>query len=134
MAIEWTPDLAVGVDEIDSQHRKLFEAVNKLMTAMWEGKGKEETGNLLTFLSDYVMTHFTMEEGLMKALEYPAYIRHKSMHNQFTEELAALKKKYDRGEIDSSSCITVLDGTCEWLRNHISKVDKALGTFIKSSR
>ncbi len=134
MAIEWTADLAVGVEEIDTQHQKLFEAVNKLLAAMWDGKGKEETGNLLNFLADYVVTHFGMEEGLMKALNYPAYADHKKLHGQFVEEFSAIKTKYENGEITSSSCITVLDGTCDWLRNHISKVDKALGNYVQNSR
>jgi hemerythrin len=133
MAIEWTPDLAVGVEEIDTQHQKLFEAVNKLLAAMWDGKGKEETGNLLNFLAEYVVTHFGMEEGLMKALNYPYFPEHKKLHEQFVEEFSAVKRKYETGEITSSSCITVLDGTCDWLRNHISKVDKALGSYIQKS-
>lgn len=134
MPIEWTPDLVVGVTEIDDQHRQLFEAVNKLMAAMWDGKGKEETGNLLNFLASYVVNHFGMEAGLMKAANYPSYAEHKRLHEQFVQGLTELKKKYDGDEITASSCITVLDETCDWLRNHISKVDKALGTFVENAR
>jgi hemerythrin len=132
MAIEWTPDLAIGIEQIDDEHKALFQAANRLMQAMWDGRGKEETGNLLAFLSDYVVTHFGNEERIMMESSYPGYPEHRKLHIAFVDEIKQLQQKYRDGEITSSSCITVLDETCTWLRNHISKVDMQVGKHVRA--
>jgi len=34
MKLQWTQDLSVGVEEIDNQHKELFERINNLDSAM----------------------------------------------------------------------------------------------------
>jgi hemerythrin len=46
MAIEWTDDLAVGIVEIDNQHKELFHQINQLLEACNQGKGKETVGKI----------------------------------------------------------------------------------------
>ena len=58
VAIEWTADLATGVDEIDNQHKELFQRINNLLEACNHGKGKEEVKKVISFLEDYVITTF----------------------------------------------------------------------------
>lgn len=131
MPIEWTSDLAVGVDEIDGQHQELFKRVNELSQAMWEGKGREESVKLMVFLGDYVVTHFSTEERLMSSKNYPEFTLHKSIHDKFVQDFGNLKKQFDSGDVTSSMVIKILDETCEWLRGHIKGVDKKLGVFLQ---
>ncbi len=133
MAVQWTDDLSVGVEMIDTQHKELIHAINRLTEAMWEGKGSEETGKLLTFLADYVVIHFGSEERLMVKHGYPRYDEHKDAHDRFTKDLLAMKTQYDRGEITSALAIKVLDDTWEWLRTHIRAVDQGLGNHVRQS-
>lgn len=37
----WTPDLAVGVGEIDRQHQQLFGQIDQLVTALQQGRGTD---------------------------------------------------------------------------------------------
>jgi hemerythrin len=133
MAIEWTDDLSVGVEMIDTQHKELINAVNRLTDAMWAGKGSQETGNLLSFLADYVVTHFSSEERLMAKTQFPGFEAHKEAHDRFVKEFLRTKSQYDKGEITTSLAIKVLDETWEWLRTHIRLVDKELGNFVRKS-
>ena len=57
MKYELTPDLLTGSQQIDMQHRQLFEAVNRLMDACSMGKGRDQIQSTITFLSDYVVKH-----------------------------------------------------------------------------
>ena len=41
MAIEWTPNLSVGVTGIDQQHKTLFDKANRLFEAGKSSKSKE---------------------------------------------------------------------------------------------
>jgi len=71
MAIKWRKDLEIGIDEIDNQHKSLVEAMNKLLEASAAGRAKQEIGNTLDFLSDYVITHFNYEREYKKKNKYP---------------------------------------------------------------
>jgi hemerythrin len=133
MAVQWSDDLSVGVEMIDTQHKELINAVNRLTDAMWEGKGSEETGKLLNFLAEYVVTHFGSEERLMVKHQFPGYEAHKEAHDRFVKDFLRTKSQYDKGEITTSLAIKVLDETWEWLRLHIRVVDKELGRFIGKS-
>jgi len=129
--IMWTEDLSVGVELIDQQHKELFDHINRFTDAMFDGKAKEEVGKLLTFLADYVVLHFGAEEKLMFQHQYPAYESHKEVHDRFVHEFIKVKTRYDAGEMNSSSIITVFDGMWTWLRQHIRVTDKALGEFVR---
>lgn len=117
---------------IDDQHRLLFQAVDDLMEAMWQGKGKGEVGSLLELLSGYVGKHFLDEEVFMSANGYPGFEQHKAIHDTFAAEIAGLKQKHAEGGTPTEFVVEVLDKSCDWLRKHISKVDMEMVRFIKS--
>ena len=62
----WDKSLEIGNDEIDSQHKEIFKRVNKLLSAMADGSGKDTIGKLIEFLTEYVVNHFDAEERLMR--------------------------------------------------------------------
>ena len=71
MEFAWSDDLLTGVRDIDEQHRELFSRVNTLIVACTQQKGKDEIGNYLQFLMDYVAFHFAAEEREMTTYQYP---------------------------------------------------------------
>lgn len=134
MPREWAPDLAVGVFEIDSQHKELFKRINNLLDAMKQGKGSAELGNTLKFLEDYTVKHFTAEENTMRKHNYPGYLEQKASHERFIKELSDLKKSF---QASTSSNLDVLlkvqRQTSDWLVNHISSMDKEIGRFLNTN-
>lgn len=80
MEIEWSGDLETGIGVIDEQHRELFRHINALLTACHEGKGRDAVGDVLNFLEDYIVLHFTAEENIQLHYSYPVYPLHKAMH------------------------------------------------------
>ncbi|MDI3280784.1 MAG: bacteriohemerythrin, partial [Bacillota bacterium] len=93
--MKWTEDLATGVTQIDDQHKELIERVNQLLAACSEGRGKEEVGRTLNFLSDYIVFHFGTEEKYMTQYDYPGYNSHKAQHTGFIKEFTDLKGKFE---------------------------------------
>ncbi len=63
--------------------------------------------------------------------EYPDYASHKSAHTK-SSRIFQVKTDYEAGNCGSEPAIKVLDGACDWLRSHISQIDKRLGSFLKS--
>lgn len=49
-----TKDLETGNTLIDSEHRQLFDMVNKLQDACSQGKGRAQIESSVKFLMDYV--------------------------------------------------------------------------------
>lgn len=132
MGIEWRDYLAVGVDEIDDQHKELFARFNGLLTACDEGKGDEEVKRLLGFLDDYVTTHFRAEEKIQQEYNYPDYLHHKDQHRWFMDELAKLKEQFASQGPVLGVVLSTNRFLVNWLIEHISKMDKGLGQYIKA--
>lgn len=132
MSIEWSLDLATGVDEIDKQHKELFQRINNLLEACNHGKGKEEVKKVIWFLEDYVITHFSEEERYMGKYDYPEYSGHKRQHLEFMENFFNLKKQFESEGPGVHVIVNINHLVVDWLRNHIRRLDKALGAFLKT--
>ncbi len=129
--MEWTDDLATGVELIDTQHKELIARLNQLFTACSSGKGKEEVGKTLDFLGDYVVFHFGAEEKEMTARRYPEYTTHKALHDQFIQDFLALKGRFETGGPTVNLVISANQFLVNWLINHIRNIDKRMGAFLQ---
>lgn len=132
MPIKWSENLAVGVGQIDDQHKELFERMNELLESCNQGKGKDAVRPMIGFLEDYVVAHFTAEEKLQKSSGYPQFAAHKAMHTEYLRNVADLKTKLEEHGPTLPFVITVNKTVVEWLSNHIAKVDKELGQYLQS--
>jgi hemerythrin-like metal-binding protein len=127
---EWSKDLEVGVDTIDAQHRELFAAINALLRE--EGSAApEEIPGVIAYLEDYVVNHFGMEEVYMRRLTYPGYPSHKNEHVQFINGFYDLRDEFDTNGSNLEIADKLGRFLGDWLVNHIGKVDKALGVFLR---
>lgn len=133
MAVEWREYLAVGVREIDNQHKELFNKFNLFLRACDEGKGPEEVSTMLDFLDSYVVEHFAAEERLQSVAAFPGYDEHRAHHRYFIGELAELKRQA-QGERNLGVVLTTSRLLVGWLIDHISKLDKAFGRFLKETQ
>ena len=93
--IEWTPDLAVDVPVIDDQHKELYSRMNDLCNAIMEGKGRNEVGSFVRYLSEYTTFHFEAEEALMRQYEYPGYDAQRAAHRLFRERVRKMAAQAD---------------------------------------
>jgi hemerythrin len=128
---QWTEDLSVGVEEIDSQHKEFINSLNGLLDAMARGRGRQEIGNTIDFLERYINSHFDLEEEYMRVYMYPAYQDHKAKHTEFRIEVSKLRQEFNE---KGSAIRVVLEaerGLINWFFKHIREVDRELGKFLK---
>ncbi|HHU62330.1 MAG: bacteriohemerythrin [Bacillota bacterium] len=132
--MSWNPSLSVGIDLIDEQHKEWFERATNLFDAGRKGQAKGYVGEMLEFLDSYTRKHFADEERYMKSINYPAYDEQKKAHESFITQLEKLREDYD----SSGGSLTVILGAnkmvIDWLTNHISKMDKKIGDFVRESK
>jgi hemerythrin-like metal-binding protein len=136
MAVRWTKDLAVGNSEIDGQHQELFAAVDAIVTAVTQGRGREEIARTIKFLEAYTAFHFSAEERLMADIRYPGIELQRREHAQFVRDLAEWKHQYEsEGPPEGFDLIAHLEHRLvAWLRTHVAVTDHALGEFLASRR
>lgn len=131
MAIGWRDDLQIGVEEIDNQHRELFRRFDDLLEACKAGKGDQEVLRLFTFLDEYVATHFSAEERLMRQCGYRDYLEHKKLHQGFVRGLEELKRKFRNEGAGLSLVISTNQMMIEWLVRHIDKMDREIASCVE---
>jgi hemerythrin len=130
MALQWTPALAVGVEEIDDQHRELFRRAGKLLEGLHRGE-PEEIGGLVDFLHEYAVRHFGAEETLMREARFSGYLRHKAEHDRFISDLLALSREHERKGPGAFLSLQVSHWLAQWLKGHVSGTDAELGRFLQ---
>ena len=129
MAIKWTPNLSVGVEFIDEQHKIWFEKANQLFEAGQRGEGKEYILQMFDFLDDYTKTHFKDEEEYMESIKYPELDAQKKAHAHFVEELKKLRNEFT--ESGGNLVLMVISNkmNVECLTKHISSMDRKIGEY-----
>jgi hemerythrin len=131
MKLQWTQEYSVGVEEIDSQHRELFDRINNLDSAMKQGRAKEEVVRLIKFLDAYVNIHFGAEEKYMTDYDYPGYALHKTKHNWFEKEFSEIRTKLDAEGVTPDLIMLSNNLLITWFSNHVRTIDMMLGSFLK---
>ena len=127
--MQWNDRLSVGVEMIDTDHKRLVEMVNELHDGFRAGKGKDALGKVLDGLINYTATHFGHEEAEMKKFKYPGTVDHMKEHAALVKQVLEVQAKYRAG---SGAVLTmeVMAFLRDWLLKHIQGTDKALGAFL----
>jgi len=127
--LEWTPEFALHVPEIDRDHQFEFGLVNRLHEAMLAGQGTDILGTILAELTNFTRKHFADEEKIMADLRYPEMRAHVQQHDQIRRRVAEVEARFDRGE--TAITIELMLFLTDWLRNHTMVTDRRLGDFIQ---
>lgn len=130
--INWTQDYDLGIEEIDRQHRRLVEIVNRLHDAMEQGCPKGATQGVVCDLVTYLEIHFTYEERLMQRLDFPDQVAHKGEHRLVTREAQEFEAALASGGLNVSM---ELMGTLKtWLQDHVVRADRAYADLARAQR
>jgi hemerythrin len=129
MRLQWTPALAVGIEEVDAQHRELFRRAGRLLESLHEGS-PEALGPVIDFLHEYAVLHFGAEEEAMRASGFPGYVRHKAEHDRFIRDLLGLSKESKKRGAGALVALKVGQWLGEWLRQHVSGTDMEMARFL----
>jgi len=86
--IRWNEDYALGIDHIDTQHKHLFEIVNKIYALKDNAHVKEGIKNILYELNEYMQEHFDDEEAYMEKIGFPELPEHRLLHANIITQLS----------------------------------------------
>ena len=85
--IDWSDEYRIGLDEIDSQHKRLNDLGNKVIATCNRHQSQDMIVDSMDALKKYTTWHFQSEEVLMRIYEYPDYTDHRDEHVALIKEL-----------------------------------------------
>jgi hemerythrin len=126
--MRWHDDYSIGVQRIDSHHRRQFEIANSLLDLIERKKSSAEVNEALGMLVEYARFHFEEEEAMMTRYAYPETAAHSNRHQRMMAHLTGfalgLATNESPGEVD------MLNFLQEWLVGHTLSEDRKVGLYL----
>ena len=121
---EFTEDCMIHIEQIDNEHRKLFQMLNEAFTMVQETEDVSAIIiSLLSNLKNYAMTHFAHEEAYMESIHDPELSRKVNSFVPDTSSPEAARKSLN----------DLLTYLVRWLYRHILCSDMMIGKSLSSA-
>jgi len=124
--MNWQDDYSVGVKEIDDQHKKMFDLINRLYESIKESKDRKLREEFLQELSNYGKFHLKTEEDYFEKFKYPQKEEHVKIHDLYRNKIKEFVNKKD----DIFLSFEIIDYLEDWWLEHITSVDKDYQDFF----
>lgn len=129
--VEWSDAYALGIAEIDAEHRAMIEEINAVHARLGEQPAIDEICARLGEILAHISAHFALEEKNMRACAYPSLGGHKQDHERLIGELIEIIDSVERtGAYDPSALAQALQA---WFVVHFSTHDAQLHRFVNAA-
>lgn len=129
MRYQFTDACLIGVEEIDNEHRRLFELIeeahNLLENKMIEDK-YDRIQSIIAELKQYAITHFKHEEDYMESIRHPELEHQKRQHALFSNRMNELDI-IGMSENQEKTLNELIVFLLKWLYRHIIGCDSMIG-------
>jgi len=137
MAFEWKERYRLGIEEVDKQHRKLFEIGARAYELALLNDGYDRYDDIMEVLRelrDYAAYHFKYEEDFMTKHNFEDLSNHAKEHNYFVAKVnSLLAREREIDEEQEQTLLEIADFLSEWVSTHIMFVDRKYTTLFPKS-
>lgn len=135
IAPDWSPNMELGIPQIDREHQKLFRITQKMYHLIHEKqKNKFACVEGIKYLNHHTMVHFSHEEEYMRSIGYPGYEMHKRLHDNFKNRiLPAMEQILEESDYSTESVARFLGSCIGWLSTHTTVEDLAIVGKVPSN-
>ena len=127
MSQPWLPEMTLGHEAIDEQHRRIFRILGELQEAIQEGRAHAEVGRTLSAVAVFVGAHFRMEEDLMRRSAFPGLAAHQAKHLAVQAQVEAMVDQFHR---DGLAPLDLARFRADWVHGHIQGEDRPLAEYL----
>lgn len=127
--LSWRKDYAVGVKQIDAEHRGLFDLINALHDTQARAGSSRDAARILNRLVAYAEEHFQHEERLMSDSGYPLLDAHREQHSAFVASIFAINERLALDTVRAGA--EILPFAKNWLVKHIIRSDMEIAEFLR---
>ncbi len=132
--LKWKDSYSVNVEEIDNQHKKLFEigiSLYNLSSLKDDFDHYDEIVNIIDELRDYTIYHFNFEEDLLRKNGYEDIESHSIEHDFFVKKLKRIEKKDIDGQ-QNQAIMEMTEFLIDWISSHILQSDMKYKAYLNS--
>jgi hemerythrin-like metal-binding protein len=128
--VEWDAAFSVENEQLDSQHQKMFQILNKLYDLVQKGGSASHFGKILDEAQEYAKLHFNCEEELLAAAHFPDLEEHKRFHREYVERVEQYIKraKTENGDVAFEMFLFLKD----WWLDHVIGADRDYIPFVST--
>ena len=126
--LNWVPALNIGIEEIDRQHRRIVDYINRLYE-LRETPDRKLLGDVIAETVDYTLSHFAFEEAMIEEAGYMFSGPHKRVHELFIRRVTEIQQRFEAGEDVANELHGMLS---RWLFNHIPNEDRGYVDTVKA--
>jgi hemerythrin len=128
--LTWGSESSVGVQAMDEEHLELFDAINELYGAVMSEREREETAALLRRVVGYAREHFSSEEAMLAASNYPELEEHRRKHQSLLAEIEELAARFEQdGLILNDHSLKFLP---YWFNDHLQNDDLGYTAWLQA--
>ena len=120
--MEWDDKYSVGVEELDNQHKRMFNTINELLNSLETNTAEEHLGGVIESLIQYKMFHFATEEKYFEEFNYEGKDDHIAKHKFFNDKLEEMRSRNPNYNIEFG--YELVDFLEDWLINHLMVTDQ----------
>lgn len=126
---EMKDEYLLGIEPIDSQHRRLFELTEEAYCLLKNENMLFKCADIrkiLVGIKEYTQQHFKDEEAYMKSKGYRDVEVHRKMHDAFALKVDEFEEHVNRLNIGTQDglILELLDYLVDWLEKHICEEDR----------
>jgi hemerythrin len=120
--LEWKDSFKIGDNDIDEQHRELFKRATNILAAT------SHEGQVISAmrLFQYMRTHLSHEEELMRRLHYPNVDAHTQEHRELIARLNTISLTISNEHLVKADLEEFLG---DWFLRHMETADTDLARF-----
>ncbi len=130
--LRWSDRYSVGNNDIDNDHRRLFEIINMLQEMQLTGDNAGQFAEVLSSLFDYSMYHFNREEEYMNQISYDEIEAHRNEHKKYIVKISTFNS--DFFSVRRPDETAVIEFLTNWWTNHILKSDVKYELFKSQNK
>ena len=125
----WKDSYLVGIELIDTQHKRLFNAIEYLKDELGQLDNthyKKHIYETTAFLKDYCHTHFNDEQKYLQLIGYKGYDEHKQKHDKLLDNVTEYRSKLVKTNFENHVVEGFLGFLTTWLIYHIGVEDQQI--------
>lgn len=126
--LKWREGYETGIEQMDTEHKKLIGIINQLYQAIRNQESHENNDSILLEMSNYADQHLQAEETLLEEHSYPAIAEQKISHDKYRVKIKELQGEFNKDAKEATQLI--YNFLRIWWLNHIVEEDVKYGLFL----
>jgi hemerythrin len=128
--LQWNESHSVQVQQLDAEHKNIFDALNALASEMRKGYQPERVLKTVQLLAESLRFHIQHEEDLLRQTGCPSLDSQRTLHTRLMAHVEQLRRElYDGRMLNTAAALGFLR---QRIVAHIQKSDKTYSGHLNA--